>query len=83
MPDSAPAKSGRYAAIELRGKPVAHGVYASERLSHGELGKMHRNSHGRQPDSRNATVRDDTGGVRKRGLWRRLNGQCSDAQSPI
>ena len=26
-------KSGRHAAIELRGKPVAHGVYASERLS--------------------------------------------------
>jgi hypothetical protein len=29
---------------------------------------------GRQPDSRDATVRDDTGGVRKRGLWKRLNG---------
>ena len=36
MPDSAPAKSGRHAAIELRGKPVAHRVYASERLSHDE-----------------------------------------------
>ena len=40
MPDSAPAKSGRHAAIELRGKPVAHGVYASERLSHDEAGKI-------------------------------------------
>ena len=40
MPDSAPAKSGRHAAIELRGKPVAHGVYASERLSLGEVGKI-------------------------------------------
>jgi hypothetical protein len=28
----------------------------------------------RQPDSREATVRDDKGGVRKRGLWTRLNG---------
>ena len=25
--------------------------------------------HGRQPDSGNPTVRDDTGGLRKRGLW--------------
>ena len=40
MPDSAPATSGRYAAIELRGKPVAHGVYASERLSRDEAGKI-------------------------------------------
>ena len=40
MPDSAPAKSGRHAAIELRGKPVAHGVYASERLNHDEAGKI-------------------------------------------
>ena len=40
MPDSVPTKSGRHAAIELRGKPVAHGVYASERLSHDEAGKI-------------------------------------------
>jgi len=40
MPDTAPAQSGRRAAIELRGKPVAHGAYASERLSHGEPGKI-------------------------------------------
>ena len=40
MPDSVSAKSGRHAAIELRGKPVARGVYASERLSLGELGKI-------------------------------------------
>jgi hypothetical protein len=40
MPDAVPAQSGRHAAIELRGKPVAHGVYASERLSHGEAGKI-------------------------------------------
>ena len=40
MPDSAPAKSGWHAAIELRGKPVAHGVYASERLNHDEAGKI-------------------------------------------
>jgi hypothetical protein len=40
MPDSVPAKSGWHAAIELRGKPVAHGVYASERLSHDEAGKI-------------------------------------------
>ena len=39
MPDSVPAQLGRRAAIELRGKPVAHGVYASERLNLGEVGK--------------------------------------------
>ena len=39
MPDSVSAKLGRHAAIELRGKPVACGVYASERLSLGEVGK--------------------------------------------
>jgi hypothetical protein len=31
---------GRRAATEVCGKPVAHGVYASERLSLGELGKI-------------------------------------------
>jgi hypothetical protein len=40
MPDSVPAQLGRRAAIELRGKPVTHGVHASERLSLGELGKI-------------------------------------------
>jgi len=35
-----PAKVGRHTAIELRGKPDALGVYASERLSHGEPGKI-------------------------------------------
>ena len=40
MLDSVPAQLGRRAAIELRGKPVAHGAYASERLSHGEPGKI-------------------------------------------
>jgi hypothetical protein len=40
MPDSVPAKSGRHAATELRSKPVAHGVHASERLSLGEVGKI-------------------------------------------
>ena len=39
MPDSVSAKSGRDAVIELRGKPVTRGVYASERLSLGEVGK--------------------------------------------
>jgi hypothetical protein len=39
MSGSVPAKLGRHAAIELRGKPVARGVYASERSSLGELGK--------------------------------------------
>ena len=39
MPDTAPAQSGRRAAIELCGKPVADGVYASGRLSHAEAGK--------------------------------------------
>jgi hypothetical protein len=42
MPDSAPAKSGRHTTVELRGKPFAPGVYASERLSHGELEKIAR-----------------------------------------
>jgi len=42
MPDSVPAKLGRHATIELRGKPAAHGVYASERLSLGEAGKTER-----------------------------------------
>jgi hypothetical protein len=40
MSDSVPAKVGRHTAIELRGKPDAPGVYASERLSHGEPGKI-------------------------------------------
>jgi len=40
MPDSVPAHSGLHTAIELRDKPVAHGVYASERLSHGITGKI-------------------------------------------
>jgi hypothetical protein len=62
MPDSVPAQLGRRAAMEVCGKPVAHGVYASERLSLGEVGKIAQDSHGRQPDSRNVTVRDDTGG---------------------
>ena len=40
MPDSAPALWGRHTAIERCGEPVARGVYASERLSHGEAGKI-------------------------------------------
>jgi hypothetical protein len=40
MLDSVPAQLGRRAAIELRGKPDGPGVYASERLSHGEPGKI-------------------------------------------
>ena len=40
MPDSVPAQLGRHTTIELRGKPDAPGVYASERLSHGEAGKI-------------------------------------------
>jgi hypothetical protein len=74
MPDSVLAQLGRCTAAELRGKPVARGVYASERLSLVAIGKTSRNSHGRQPDSRDATVRDDTGGLRRRELWERLNG---------
>jgi hypothetical protein len=33
------------------------------------LGRSFRESQGRQPDSGNPTVRDDTGGLGKRGLW--------------
>jgi hypothetical protein len=40
MLDSVPAQLVRCAVIELRGKPDATGVYASERLSHGEPGKI-------------------------------------------
>ena len=40
MPDSVPAQLGRRTAIEVCGKPVAHGVYASERLSRDEAGKI-------------------------------------------
>ena len=40
MPDAVSAKQGRHPAIELCGKPVACGVYASERLSHGVPGKI-------------------------------------------
>ena len=40
MLDSVPAKVGRHTAIELRDKPDAPGVYASERLSHGAPGKI-------------------------------------------
>ena len=75
MPDAVPAQSGRHAAIELRGKPVAHGVYASERLSHGEAGKIAQGqswSPNRTRETRPS--RDETGGVRKRGLGQRLNG---------
>ena len=39
MPDTVPAKLGRPAATELLGKPDAPGVYASERLNLGEVGK--------------------------------------------
>jgi hypothetical protein len=75
MPDTVPGKWGqRNAAIELCSKPVSRGVYAGERLSRGGTGKLHRDSHGRQPGSRDATVRDDKGGVRKRELWSRLHG---------
>jgi hypothetical protein len=42
MSDTVPAKLGRPAAIELRGKPAARGVHASERLSLGEPGKTGR-----------------------------------------
>jgi hypothetical protein len=58
MPDTVPAQSGRHAAIELRGKPVAHGVYASERLSHGETGKIAQG----QPWSPTGLVRCDCPG---------------------
>ena len=40
MSDLVPAKLGRRAAIELGGKPASRGVYASERLSHDETGKI-------------------------------------------
>jgi len=40
MSDAEPAKQGWHAAIELGDKPVSPGVYASERLSHGEAGKI-------------------------------------------
>jgi len=40
VPDTVPAKSGRHTTVELRGKPFAPGAYVSERLSHGELGKI-------------------------------------------
>jgi hypothetical protein len=40
MLDTVPASSGRHWTVELRNKPVALGVYASERLSHGEPGKI-------------------------------------------
>ena len=60
MPDSVPALLERHTAVEPCGKP-RRGVYASERLSHGEIGKIARDTHGRQPDSRDATVRDDPG----------------------
>ena len=42
MPDSVPAPLGGHTAIELRGKPDAPEVYASECLSHGEAGKTAR-----------------------------------------
>jgi hypothetical protein len=58
MPDTVLAKSGWHAAIERRGKPVTRGVYASERLSLSEVGKTGQDSHDRQPDSRDATVRE-------------------------
>jgi hypothetical protein len=39
MSDAVPAQPERHAPTELRGKPAARGVYASERLSHGGAGK--------------------------------------------
>lgn len=39
MLDTVPALLGRHTTVELLSKPVALGVYASERLSHGEPGK--------------------------------------------
>ena len=40
MSDAEPAKQGWHAAIELGDKPVSPGVYASERLSRDEAGKI-------------------------------------------
>jgi hypothetical protein len=40
MLDTVPAKSGRHTAIELGGKLVSYGAYASERLNLSETGKI-------------------------------------------
>jgi hypothetical protein len=74
MLDTVPATSDRHTAIEMSSKLVSSGAYASERLNLSGTGKIAQGESGRQPDSRDATVRDDTGGVRRRGLWKRLNG---------
>jgi len=57
------------------GKPTDQGVYVSQRLSFGSVGKVHGDSFGRQPDSGNPTVRDENGGLRKRGQvdWAGIN----------
>src|ERR671925_676397 len=61
--------NGRHWRVALQ--TASHRVYASERLSLGDVfGKAARDSHGRQPDSGNPTVRDETGGLRKHGYWR-------------
>jgi hypothetical protein len=65
---------GRHAAAELRGKLSRLGRMRVSAQATAGRGRSHRDSHGRQPDSRDTTVRDETGGVRKRGLWKKLNG---------
>jgi hypothetical protein len=40
MSDSVPAKMGGHTTVELRSKPCAYGVYASERSSSAEPGKI-------------------------------------------
>ena len=56
--------------VEPVGKPGPYGVYVGRRLSLGGFGKACLGiGHGCQPDSRNSTVRDETSGLRKHGLW--------------
>src|SRR5215470_12885214 len=80
MPDSVSAQLGRRAAIELCGKPVAHGVYASERLNFGEVGKIAQG----QSWSPTGLVRCDRPGVRpvKTGVFSRRQTCRGKSQAP-
>jgi len=48
---------------------IARGVYESAFKASVVVGRSNEESQGRQPDSGNPTVRDETRGLRKRELW--------------
>jgi len=71
MSGAVPAKLGRHAAIELRGKPVARGGHASERLSLGEV---------REDCAGTVMVANRTREMRPSGMTRGAYGDVDDGK---